>query len=311
MIGNEDELKKKIFDLIDKKKEVMLEQNDHLNYVSNIIKDLNGFIDDQKFFTETEIKKMLSNLVQYRVVLDIPILENTLLLRGVKIGNGLKFPHYDKVSRISYIPDNQINKAKLGRCNRVREPMFYACIANSIKNVNIPFSEIGAKEQEHINILISKTAKELNLRFVGLYDYYKRGTMPPFQVHNVFEEVYQYYVDTHDEFLLSAIELCDAFFCDIFRRKGHCRLYEVTSVLSELYMESDVVDGLIYPSVETEGAPNVVIKPNAVRQKITYKEVKVYLIRRDYGYSKYYAMELSTKGKVQEGHIYWSEPIQL
>ncbi len=309
MKNDEEKLKKKIFTLIDEKKESMMTLDNHLDFVSNIIKDLNSFIDDKKCFTKMEIKNMLSDLVQYRVVLDIPLPKDTLLLRGVRIGDARKYPENAEVSRISYIPKDKAHKAQLGRCNKVGNPIYYACIANSIKNVNVPFSEINTKEQEHINILISKTFKNLNLRFIGLYDYYKRGTTPPFKVHDFFEEVHQYYIDTHDETLLSAIELCDSFFCDILRRKGHCKLYEVTSILSDLFMDTKEVDGLIYPSVETEGSPNIAIRPSSVDEKISHKEVKIFLIQKVYGYSKYYAIEFNTIGKIQGNDILWSDII--
>ena len=306
----EETLKNRIFTLIDEKKQSMMAWDDHLDFVSNIIKDLNSFIDDEKCFTESEIEEMLKNLVQYRVVLDIPIPKNTLLLRAVKIGDGYNYPNNTKVSRLSYIPRDELFEAKLGRCNKAKQSIYYACLANSIKDVNVPFSERGVKEKEHINILISKTSKELNLRFIGLYDYYKRGTVPPFEVHDFFEEVHQYYIDTHDETLLSAIELCDSFFCDIFRRKGHCKLYQVTSVLSDLFMLDRGVDGLIYPSVETEGSPNIAIKPNSVDSKILHQEVRIFFIQRVYGYSKYYAINFNTVGKIHDKeNIWWSDTL--
>lgn len=309
MINNEVELKKKIFKLIDDKKASMMALEDHLDFVSNIVRDLNDFIDDKKDFTEVEIKSMLKNLVQYRVVLDIPLPRDTLLLRGVRIDDGYSFPNNIELSRISYIPKDKTHLASLGRCNKKGYPMYYACVANSISDVNAPFSEIPAKEKEHINILLSHTSKDLNVRFIGLYDYYSRGTKPPFEVHSFFEEVHQYYIDTHDKFLLSAIELCDSFFCDILRRKGNDRLYEVTSILSDLYIDSKEVDGLIYPSVKTEGFPNVVIRPSSVDDKILHKEVKIFLIKKDYGYSKYHAIEFNTIGKINGNDISWSDTI--
>lgn len=309
MINKEEELKKKIFKLIDDKKASMMVLEDHLDFVSNIIKDLNDFIDKKKNFTEVDIESMLANLVQYRVVLDIPLPKDTLLLRGVRIADGLSFPKNVNLDRISYIPKDKTHLASLGRCNKKGFPMYYACVANSIRDVNAPFSEINAKDNEHINILISNTSQNLNVRFVGLYDYYQRGTKPPFEVHGFFEEVHQYYIDTHDKALLLAIELCDSFFCDILRRKGNDRVYEVTSILSYLYISGKEVDGLIYPSVETEGFPNVVIRPSSVDDKILHKEVKIFLIKKDYGYSKYHAVEFNTIGKINGNDISWSDTI--
>ena len=219
-----------------------------------------------------------------------------------------KYPFlHNNASRFSYIPENLSHKAILGRFNRDGQPMYYSSISNSIKNANVVFSEIEAKEKEFINLLISKTSKALKVRYIGLFEYYKRGSEPPFNVHSFFKEVYQYYRDTHKEELLTTIELCDTFFSDITTRKGNDRLYMVTSTLSNILLEDEHVDGLIYPSVATPGSPNLVLKPNSVDEKVEHKKVHIKMVTKDYGYSIYYANDFNDIGIVDKANnINWT-----
>ncbi len=298
-------LRDKIFKLINDKKSAMIEfATNHLELVGKDISILNNYIKSEIELCDENIIELLSNLVQYRVVLNIPVPVDTLLLRAVKIDDPLKYPkRYNNANRISYIPESLSYKAKLNRFNKDNQSMYYGSISRSKKNANVAFSEIKAKENEHINILVSKTSKELEVRFIGLFDYYKRGTEPPFQVHSFFKEVYQHYQKTHEEELLMAIELCDAFFSDITTRKGHERLYQVTSTLSAILLDDTHVDGLIYPSVETIGSPNVVLKPNSVDNKVKHKEAHISLIKKDYGYSVYYAIDFNDIGIIDKNNI--------
>ena len=300
------ETKEKVFKLIDDKKVEFMKFDNHLNDVSDIIKQINKFIDGKVGLSNDRINGLLRYLVQYRVVLDIPIPKNTLLLRGVKLEKPMHYPYkYTNTSRVSYIPETKSDKAKLGRFNFDAQPMYYGSISSSILSANVVFSEIEAKEKEYINLLVSKTIKELKVRYIGLFDYYKRNTKPPFNVHSFFEDVYKYYVDTHELELLSAIELCDTFFSDITTRKGSSRLYMVTSTLANILLERDV-DGLIYPSVSTPGSPNLVLKPSSVDEKIQHEKVHVKMITKDYGYSLYYAIDNDTGIVDKDNNIKWN-----
>lgn len=308
MISEEQKLKQKVFKLIDDKNNDLMKVGNHLNVVSDIIKQLNKFINNKIELLSEDISELLKILIHYRVVLDIPIPSETLLLRAVKFDDPTKYPYeYENASRISYIPKELLEKAKLGRFNHQEQSMYYGSISKSLKDANVTFSEVGAKENEYINLLISKTSKKLKVRYIGLFEYYKRGLKPPFQVHSFFKEVYKYYQSTHTEELLTTIELCDSFFTDITTGKGSDCLYKVTSILASILLEDSHVDGLIYPSVETTGSVNLVLKPKSVDTKVVHKEAKVALITKDYGYSIYYAMDFNKIGIIDiNNNITWT-----
>jgi len=294
---NEEERKQKIFKLIDDKNDAFMQSKNHLNSVANTIKELNDYIDKNVALSDEDITERLNVLVQYRVVLDIPIPIDTLLLRAVQIDDGIKYPpRYGNASRISYIPDDISYKAKLGRFNKDNEPMYYGAISKSIHNANVAFAEINAEENEYVNILSSKTSQELKVSYIGLLDYYKRDMELPFPVHPLFKEVYEYYKKTHDEELLMAIEECDRFFNDITTRERSGNLYEVTSSLSAIFLKSESVDGLIYESVDTKNAPNLVLKPKSVDDKVKHKEARIILIKEKYKDSLYHGRDFNKRG---------------
>jgi len=302
-------LKQRVFKLIDDKNEDFMKLGNHLNVVSDIIKQLNKFIDGEVELSNKGIDELLGILIQYRVVLDIPIPVDTMLLRGVKFEDPTKYlDKYTNTSRISYIPKDISYKAKLNRFNKENQPMYYGSIAKSILNANVVFSEIEAKENEFINLLVSKTSEELNVRYIGLFEYYRRGTQPPIIVHSFFQEVYDYYKSTHEKELLMAIELCDTFFSDITTREGTDRLYMVTAMLSNILLEDKQVDGLIYPSVVAANEPNLVLKPNSVDAKVRHENVYIKRLSKDYGYSIYYAINYNDGNVDKNNDINWKKP---
>ena len=302
-------LKQRVFKLIDAKNEDLMKLGNHLNVVSDIIKQLNKFINEEVELSDKGIDELLGILIQYRVVLDIPIPVDTMLLRGVKFEDPTKYlDKYTNTSRISYIPKDISYKAKLNRFNKNNQPMYYGNIAKSILNANVVFSEIEAKENEFINLLISKTSEELKVRYIGLFEYYRRGTQPPFDVHSFFKDVFYYYQKTHEKELLTAIELCDTFFSDITTREGSERLYVVTATLSNILLEDKQVDGLIYPSVVAADELNLVLKPNSVDAKVHHKNVYIKRLSKDYGYSIYYAIDYNDGNVDKNNDISWKKP---
>jgi hypothetical protein len=296
----------KIKKLIDDKREELNCRSDHLSFIGDTIKVLNGFILGCDNLSDEDIGRYLGDLIQYRVVLDIPIPIGTLFVRAVRVDNSNTYPKYCDVGRLSYIPNNKLHLAKLGRFNKVGQSMYYGCVSQSIKNSTVAFAEIDSKATEHINILLTRTTEENFVRFIGLFDYYRSGVKPPIPVHEIFEEIYNYYKVTHEEELLMAIDLCDAFFRDVSTKKGNERVYKITSQLSNLLLESESVDGLIYPSVEGGGSPNVVIKPTSIDKKTKHEEAHIVLIKQNYGYGYYRVIEFDD-GAISNNVILWKK----
>src|SRR5574344_1008286 len=77
------------------------------NSVSTIIKQLNGYIEGGINLSEERVSFLLDYLVgYYTITLDIPLDKGLKIIRAVKFNNLEEKPCFDKVSRLSYIPNN-------------------------------------------------------------------------------------------------------------------------------------------------------------------------------------------------------------
>ena len=304
-------LDKKITDFIDKKAIAGNENSlSHLTNVSITIKQLNDFIDERIELSDDRLDYLLGNLVgDFTVTLTFPLNKGTEIIRARKLDIELikksdtigdiespkprKHPYLMEVKELSYIPKDAKKIPKIGRLNKEGESLFYGCISvNKDDGINVSFSEINALENEIVNTLLSTTIKDLNLHFIGIIDYYRRGVSPAFYKNSIFKEMYDYEKKMFDKNLMAAFELCDAFFLDVMSRKEHGNLYKVSSILASIFLKCDKVDGLIYESVQAKSCPNIVIKPESVDEKLKYKEINAFRIQHDYGYAIYRAAKL-------------------
>lgn len=300
---------KNITDLIDKKaQELNKDVFYHANEVSLIIRQLNEHIDEKISLSENRIEMLLDHLVGFfTITLDIPLNKNTEILRAVKFEE-VKFttPCYSDVSRLSYIPKCSKKVPNLGRLNKHGDSIYYACLSNKSQGIDVVLSEIKVLENETVNILNSTSIEELFVRYIGVFDHLRRGVKPPFEIHPLFEEVYNYEKKMFNEYTMIAFGLCDTFFSDILRRKEHGKLFEVTSVLSSLFLEGDKVDGILYSSVQAEGAPILAIKPDSIEKKVKHSNAICLRIDKCFGYAMYYATTLYN-GKIVKDKINWTE----
>lgn len=300
---------KNITNLIDEKaKELNKDAFHHANEVSLIIKQLNNHINEIVSLSEKRIEMLLDHLVGFfTITLDIPLDKNTKIVRAVKFEEiKFKTPCYDEVSRLSYIPKSSEITPRLGRLNKQGSSIYYACISNKSQGIDVVLSEIKVLENETINILNSTLTEELFVRYIGVFDHLRRGVKPPFTIHPLFEEVYNYEKKMFHEYIMIAFGLCDTFFSDILRRKEHGKLFEVTSVLSSLFLEGDKVDGILYSSVQAEGAPILAIKPESIDKKVKHTDTVCLRVDKCFGYAIYYATTLYN-GKIITDKINWTE----
>jgi hypothetical protein len=280
-----------------------------LKKVSSVIKEINTFLDDKSELSTKEIEKSLSHLIgYYTITLDIPSDDVKLLrARKSKVGRDKK-PLFKKVSELSYPPSKD---ASMGRCNKEKESIFYGCLYFDDKygGFNVAFCEVEALKNERINILKSKSSKALLLRYIGIFDHILRDSKPYFihdDIWEYYKEVYKYMKSKFNKEMLVAYQICDAFFADIFRRKGSNKLYRVTSILSSFFLESSKADGIIYTSVKAEGSPVVALSTEAVDSKIKHLEAISFKISQEYGYAQYKANKLH-EGKIDSsGNIAWA-----
>ena len=185
--------------LIDSKlKDISINPLDECKYISSATKDLNCFIEGSLELSHKNIEITLINFIQYGVYLDIPLEKGTTILRAVRYsGKSINKPYYKKLDRLSYIKKSSKVIPSIGRMNKEKTSMYYGCLSTDIKSVNVAFSEVNTLNYEHINILKSTINKEIKVRYIGILDYYRRGIAPPFKVHPLFKDMWEYYKKTY------------------------------------------------------------------------------------------------------------------
>jgi len=283
----------------------------HCEHVSAVIQQFNDFIDGDCNLSTDRIEGLLDHLVGFfTITLDLPLESGIKVLRAVKFDN-INEPLPTNTTRLSYIPFGSEITPKLGRMNKGGESIYYGCIHfdDYFGGVNVAFAEVDALPYERINILRSETKQGLTVRFIGIYELVKRKAKPYFLQESAFEywcKVYRYQEETFKSPLLIAFQLCDAFFADILSRPGSPRLYEVTSVLSSMFLEDERVDGLIYSSVQAIGSPVIAIKPASVDKKLEHESATSYEIKRSFGYAMFDAITVA-KGTITDKNIIWAE----
>ena len=275
--------------IIEKAKEMNPDALYFCNFVSATIKQLNDYIEGRVNISEERVSCLLDHLVgYYTITINIPVDKGLKILRAVKFNSLEETPCFSDVSRLSYIPEN----SKI----------------TPFGGYNVAFSEVDALKNERVNVLKSETIDEINVNYVGIYDYIKRESKPYYLsegVYSYFKTVYEYEKRLFDKYVFAAFQLCDAFFSDILRRKESGRLYIVTSLLASHFLEGDGVDGLIYTSVKVEGSPVIAIKPSSVDSKISHKDAISFKIEENYGYGMYNATTLF-RGVVNGDFINWT-----
>lgn len=298
---------------IDKKRKELIEHNNHVNIVSSYIKLLDEYLDNNNEMDDEDIDGILYKLSQYRIDSLIPI-DSGLLIRAVKQKD--EETRYS-VPRMSYIPLEQAEeKSKLGRFNNDKESMYYGCFSVTSKEdvlldddlVNLPvsFKEARVEEGNFVNVLRSKIYGNLNVKYIGLFYYFDKEGDFPFSVHEMFKDIHHHYENTHSKDLLSAIKLCDKFFTKITTSEGNDRLYKVTSILGSIFLEDTNADGLIYPSIESMGEPNIVLKPRSFDRAVVHVDATLLKAIKDEGNGKYRALPIR-KGFIEDGNIDWKE----
>jgi hypothetical protein len=278
--------------------------------ISEIISALNAFINTDIDIKDTEIEEYLDTLIGYfTTTLHIPLIAGLKILRARKFNTQY---HLEKeVKKLSYISkEKSSDLCEMGRMNRDRESVYYGCIYfrdDNTAGVNVGFSEIDAKPNQIVNVLRSEVNKDLNVLFIGIYDYIFRERCPYFiseDTFNYFKVVYEYQKKAFSDDVFLAHQLCDTFFSDILRKNEHGNLYKITSKLSNLFWEGKDIDGIIYTSVKAEGSPVIAIKTDSVDNKLSHIKADCYEIQKDFGYA-FYRAKHTHSGKVNGDSIDW------
>jgi hypothetical protein len=262
--------------------------------VNITILKLNQYLSGEIDLTLAQRRGLLDLLFgNLSITLDMPI-EDIKLIRARKVDQIPFFHYFGNISELSYMANPTSTLPRLGRLNTVGTALFYASIDNTPcdKGLRVTLSEIEAVDGDKINLLYSsvKPGYGLNVRYIGIWDYVVKNRKPYFLSQMVFE----YYVAAHKSMKnkfskdqLIAYQLCDAFFADVLSREGNERLYNITSILAEYFLEDSDVDGIIYTSVKAKGEPVIAIRASSVGAKIDYVKAEAITINQSNGYNDY------------------------
>jgi hypothetical protein len=264
---------------------------------------LKNYINGVLYLNEKDIDILLSNLVQYRVSLHMP-LNDVYFARARKINNSKEYPIYNDVSILSYIPLHLLDKAPLGRFNKKRQPMYYGSLfATYDYNLNVPFNEIDVEKGDYVNTLISRIVIDINIIVIGLFSLIEnKGSF--IKCHPIFEKINEYYNNTHEKKLLEAIKTVDNFFNEIITKEGNERVYNITSSLGNIYLEDKTIDGILYQSTKASKVLNIMLRPSIIDKKVEYLEAKISLAENNESENTMDNYELDT-GNIKNCKIQW------
>jgi hypothetical protein len=301
-------LKQEVIKLINDKAADLNPQGDLADYVAKKIIFLNDYIEEKRDLSNQQIDDILSEIVGFFTTsLHIPLEAGTKFLRA----RAFKANHQEAdIAKLSYISKQLSDTVELGRLNQEKQPVYYGCIYFSGKGgVNVAFSEANAEASDTINVLRSKVINDVNVYFVGIYDFVHRQLRPRFMPQKMFDyftEVHKYQEEQFTDLVFRAHLLCDTFLSDILRRKESNNLYNVTSRLFPIFTENPEINGIIYSSVKSEGDPVIALKTGSVDTKLRHVTCDSYRIINDYGYAKYHAIHTHS-GSINNNSVTWTE----
>ncbi len=279
-------LQPQLIQLIDKKAREECSDT-ALLYSSTYIRQLNNHINGTCKLANHEIETKVYYLAEcLTITLDNPLQELEFI--RVRLCEGQKFWNIDD---LSYIKRTTDTFPKAGRLNKTGQALFYAAVAVKQDDtaLRVVLSEAGTKKFDHVNVLRSHQVSEsdLYLRVIGIWDSVRRDGRPYYMSQDSFEyykKAREYMVQEFDSNLLLAYDLTDRFFADILSRKGSEVLYQVTSVLSSIFMDCSKSDGVLYSSVQAKGEPVVALTPKAVDDKLEHQIACDVVIDECFGY---------------------------
>ncbi|MFK9073198.1 hypothetical protein ACI6PX_14170 [Proteus sp. NGCRVN-01] len=268
-----------------------------LLYASTYTRQLNDHICGINNLSAKEIATKVDYLVGcLTLTLNIPT-QGIELLRARYCSNG----NFGNIQELSYIQNTTKFFPNLGRLNQIGQTIFYASVVlkKDDSALGTVLSEVKAKKLDHLNVLRShqKTDIDLNLRMIGIWEYVRRDEKPYYLSQQTFEyykKIEEYRNKRFNLNLTRAYELTERFLADILSRQGSERLYQVTSAISEVFLDDVSCDGILYSSVMAKGEPVVALKPQAVDTKISHQFITDVIVNECYGYEFY---DYKTLGK--------------
>lgn len=301
-------LEQKLVDLIDNKAR---EDEACLEQVKIIVGQLNQYLKGDFDLTLEQRRGLLDLLFgHFTITLDMPI-DGIHLIRARKVDQPPLLHYYGKINDLSYMENPTCTLPRLGRLNSASTALFYASINNTPcdKSLRVALSEIESNDDDKINVLHSRVSNDsdFKVRYIGIWDYVARNQKPYFLADKVFDyyqKVFDYMKQQFNPEQFSANQLCDDFFADVLSRDGNERLYNVTSILGEYFLEGSQVDGIIYTSVKVKGEPVIAISSSSVDSKIEHVKTEAITVNQKNVHNSY-DYDVTHKANVNGTALKW------
>ena len=265
------QLQQKLIDLINEK----AAKEDGKVFIKTtkfMIKRLEGYLAGQHL-EQDEIITYLDELFGFSTItLELP-LENLELLRARATTQSII-----SVDEVSYIKDP--TRSKRGRLNKNGESLFYASLIapgdKSNKALTTTLREIKATGTTYILRTSSKQNEKIHVGSIGIWHCVNSNTKPYFMSDEVFtyyQTVWSYMKEKFSPNLFLSYLLTDDFFAKLLSSKQSDGLYNLTSTLSGMFLESSTMDGILYQSVAQYSEPVIAIKPTIIDTKFEHIRV--------------------------------------
>lgn len=208
------------------------------------------------------------------------------------------------ISELSY-PPNELVK-EYGRGNVIGQSIFY-CATHS----SVPFYELKCEVGDKLALSTWRSKPGLVLNHIGFTEEVKEKL----KSNRKLDEIYDFVNETNNFNDLN--EMVHAYLGYLFSRpipEGEEVLYyKVTSVLANIMMQADIINGLIYPTVQMRGnADNILLKPEYVDKHMEFVNVEYIHINeaKDNSFS-IDRVDSATAKTLQNNKITWSgRPLQ-
>lgn len=249
----------------------------------NEIEVIKKMIDDNQFDADV-LLSILNSFGKDIALIPILLLKEQKIIRS-RINNNEDL--FYKVSDLSYPPPHCVTRTD--RASLKGHPMFYASvftkdaektgalprIISALETINI-LKEVHTFQQCIFTQSIWLAKENIHLFAFPVSDKYKRGCSEL----SLFRKGWDTYCK--DNYSSNSIEFF-SFIGDLMATPGSSCIYEVTATCVEYIIRNFHIEGIVYPSVPSEGEGlNICLKPETVDKKISFEgAIAEFVIRKD------------------------------
>ena len=205
--------------------------------------------------------------------------------------------------QLSYRPPNPDQEA--GRANAQGQSLFYG--SDTVETV---FAEKRLDVGSFANVVKCSVKENATLLIVpiGDIDSFRRYHRTILNIQTCADHIGEILRRLHPR-KAQAIRLVDAFLSDWMGRVGD-EVYPITNAIVQEFLAHEIADGVVFRSVAHPGTNNFAIKPEAVDQKLTPKEVFGHLVQHSFGYGMYQTISIGPSQSIElDGQINWPDDI--